>query len=165
MLDGANVHVSMVGFDDGSEHMRVLDGRKVPSINSNLTATADVTAVRQLKTNKGVAFIGTTKKAPFDVPTEVAAALLLQANPNGSPSSDVMFPYANGMTITRRDEGLWIVDFEERSMQEGACYEAPFEHVRKQVYPLRKFHREPRQQQKWWLLARSCPDMQAAIRA
>src|SRR6266567_5589238 len=33
VLDGANVHVSMVGFDDGSEKKRVLDGKPVSVIN------------------------------------------------------------------------------------------------------------------------------------
>jgi type II restriction/modification system DNA methylase subunit YeeA len=37
VLDGANVHISFLGFDDGSEQERVLDGRSVVSINSNLT--------------------------------------------------------------------------------------------------------------------------------
>ena len=36
ILAGANVHVSMVGFDDGRRNARVLDGKPVATINPNL---------------------------------------------------------------------------------------------------------------------------------
>ena len=36
--DGAAVHVSMIGFDNGTEKTRVLDDEAVPNINSDLTA-------------------------------------------------------------------------------------------------------------------------------
>src|SRR5438067_11450247 len=42
MRDGANVHVSMIGFDDGSETQRLLNNHSVASINPNLTALADL---------------------------------------------------------------------------------------------------------------------------
>ena len=38
ILDGANVHVSMVGFDDGSEKERDIDGERVETINANLSS-------------------------------------------------------------------------------------------------------------------------------
>src|SRR5690606_32763931 len=37
VLDGAAVHVSIVGFDDGSESSQILDGHSVPAIHANLT--------------------------------------------------------------------------------------------------------------------------------
>jgi len=40
ILDGAAVHVSMVGFDAGGEPSRVLDGQSVQTIHSNLSAYA-----------------------------------------------------------------------------------------------------------------------------
>jgi hypothetical protein len=49
ILDGANVHVSMIGFDDGSEKTRTLDGDAVLEIHSNLTSATDVTQARKLK--------------------------------------------------------------------------------------------------------------------
>lgn len=47
MLRGAHVHVSMVGFDNGSETKRVLDGGRVATINANLSATAATTQARR----------------------------------------------------------------------------------------------------------------------
>jgi hypothetical protein len=46
ILDGANVHVSMVAFDNNSEPNRILDGNTVAVINSNLTSIADLTSAR-----------------------------------------------------------------------------------------------------------------------
>jgi hypothetical protein len=46
ILDGANVHVSMIGFDCGAEKHRQLDSHNVAEINSNLSAaSADITSV------------------------------------------------------------------------------------------------------------------------
>jgi type II restriction/modification system DNA methylase subunit YeeA len=61
ILDGANVHISMVGFDDGSEEQVALDGRPVSSINSNLTSSVDVTAARRLRENDAVSYQGPVK--------------------------------------------------------------------------------------------------------
>ena len=60
ILDGAAVHVSLVGFDDGQEHCHELDGRVVPSINPNLTAASDTTTC-----NRGsmVTFCGQSRRA------------------------------------------------------------------------------------------------------
>src|ERR1019366_2527052 len=49
VLSGASVHVSMIGFDDGSEKVKRLDGKPVSEINPNLTAHADTTEARVLR--------------------------------------------------------------------------------------------------------------------
>ena len=46
------------------------------SINANLTAGIDLTRVHRLAENRGVAFMGDTKGGPFDIPAEVALAML-----------------------------------------------------------------------------------------
>ena len=67
ILAGANVHVSMIGFDDGTEKTHVLDGKEVAAINSNLTSHVDVTQARSLAANFDVSFRGTQKSGDFDV--------------------------------------------------------------------------------------------------
>ena len=57
VLNGANVHISMVGFDDGSEQSRTLDGVPVLAINANLTSTADA-ASAQPEAELGAVFHG-----------------------------------------------------------------------------------------------------------
>ena len=51
----------------------------------------------------------------------------MPANPNGRTNADVLKPWVNGMDLTRRPAGKWIVDF-GWTMSEGdaALYEEPF---------------------------------------
>src|ERR1017187_2852054 len=90
ILAGANVHVSMVGFDDGSETIRNLNGKSVEVINPNLTATSDVTTATELKSNLDIAFMGTTKGGAFDIVEGLALELLCAPNAHGKPNSDVV---------------------------------------------------------------------------
>jgi hypothetical protein len=60
VLDGANVRVSMVGFDRNEQTERVLDGKAVPVINVNLTSQADITQARTLRANENIAYMGDT---------------------------------------------------------------------------------------------------------
>jgi hypothetical protein len=164
ILDGANVHVSMIGFDDGSETERKLDANPVETINANLTSATEVGRAVALEANTLIGFIGVAQKAPFDVSADQALAWLSLNNPHGKPNSDVLIPIRNATDITRRPRDVWNVDFGlDMSLEEASRYEAPFEHVRKTVYPLRVNHREARQTRYWWLFARPCPDMREAL--
>ena len=65
VLDGAAVHISVVGFDGGSESERELDGHPVPAINANLTVGVDLTDAQQLAANLNTSFQGPVKVGPF----------------------------------------------------------------------------------------------------
>jgi type II restriction/modification system DNA methylase subunit YeeA len=70
ILEGAAVRVSMVGFDDGSERGRILDNATVVEINSDLTATVDLTRAVMLHENAGISFQGPSPKGSFDISPE-----------------------------------------------------------------------------------------------
>ncbi|MCC6626919.1 MAG: class I SAM-dependent DNA methyltransferase, partial [Chloroflexi bacterium] len=165
VLDGAAVRVSMVGFDGGAEQSRALDGGAVPSINADLTAAADLTTAGRLPENVGLAFIGGMKKGQFDISDAVAQSMLATTgNPNRRPNSDVIRPWVNGLDLTRRPRGMWIVDFGvDMTEAEAALYELPFEYVRAKVKPERDLVRNPLERSRWWLHARPAPDLRAAI--
>ena len=62
--------------------------------------------------NAGAAFMGDTKNGAFDIAGDLAREWLrLPANPNGRPNADVLKPWVNGMDLTRRPAGKWIIDF------------------------------------------------------
>jgi hypothetical protein len=67
ILDGASVHVSMIGFDIGTEATKTLDGDLVANITTQLSTGADLSKSRKLTANCGLGFIGVAQKAPFDV--------------------------------------------------------------------------------------------------
>ena len=144
MIDGAAVRVSLVCFsrdDDESVSGAQLDGQPVDEIYADLTARrggagVDLTEARRLPENADVAFMGDTKGGPFDVSGDQAREWLrLPANPNGRTNADVLKPWVNGMDLTRRPAGKWIVDFGwTMSASDAALYEEPFRWVKEHVY-------------------------------
>ena len=72
-------------------------------------------------------------------------------NPNGRPNSDVLGPWMNGMDVTRRLSDKWIVDFGWHMVrEEAALYEAPFQHAKERVYPMRQRNRRESYRENWW---------------
>ncbi|MEI6787233.1 MAG: DNA methyltransferase, partial [bacterium] len=164
ILDGANVHVSIVAFDDRSETSRTLDGETVSTIHANLTAVSDTCAANSLIANIDIGFIGVAQKAPFDISHEEACLMFRECNPHGRPNSDVLVPIRNAMDLTQHTRNIWNIDFGlDMPLEKAARYEAPFNRVEKTIRPLRINHREPRQAKYWWLFARPCPDMREAL--
>ena len=147
MIDGAAVRVSLLCFarpDDTAAFGARLDGQVVDEIYTDLTARSggagvDLTGVRRLPQNAGVAFMGDTKGGPFDIAGDQAREwLCLPANPNGRTNADVLKPWVNGMDLTRRPAGKWILDFGFKvTVGDAALYEEPFRWVKERVYPMR----------------------------
>ena len=160
VIDGAAVRVSLVcfaGADDAYRPETRLDGEPADEIHSDLTARRggsgiDLTGARRIPANMEVAFMGDTKGGPFDVPGDLAREWLrLPANPNRRPNADVLKPWVNGMDLTRRPAGKWIVDFGwEMTEADAALYEAPFQHTRENVYPMRRRNRRESYRVNWW---------------
>jgi hypothetical protein len=163
VLDGATVHVSMIGFDDASESYRILNGAPVAQIHSDLTAGANVTRARRLKENTTTSFIGIQKSGPFDFPIQIALEMLSKPNPTGLCNSDVIRPYLNALDLVRRPQDVWIVDFNELPLEFAANYEAPFEYVKRTVKPMRDEIRRERHKQQWWLYGESRQGMRLAL--
>ena len=135
VVDGAAVRVSLVCFShpSGQREPVRLNGEAVDQIHTDLTAVSaragvNLTCAQRLSENAGVAFMGASKKGPLDIPGDLAREwLMLPANPNGRTNADVLKPWQNGMDLTRRPAGKWIVDFGwTMSEGEAALYEEPF---------------------------------------
>jgi len=165
ILDGAAVHVSMVGFDRGEEAKRELDGLPVQQINSDLTTALDLTQAQRLAENCDIAFMGDTKGGSFDISHEVASEMLAAGgNPNGKPNSDVIHPWVNARDITSRLRGMWIIDFGTDMPEEAASeYEKPFAHVLVHVKPKRDTNKRAAYREKYWLHVEPRPGMRAAL--
>ena len=173
VIDGAAVRVSLVCFsraDDESAAGARLDGQPVDEIYTDLTARrggvgVDLTGVRRLPENAGVSFMGDTKGGPFNVSGDQARAWLrLPANPNGRNNADVLKPWVNGMDLTRRPTGKWIVDFGlNMSVGDAALYEEPFRWVEEHVRPTWDKQRVAERRDQWWLHHRPRPNMWVAL--
>ena len=163
VLEGAAVRISIVGFDDGSELDRALNGATVQSINSSLSIGADLTAAQRLKDNLSIAFMGDTKGGPFDIPGTLAQQMLDSPNPHGKSNCEVVKPWVNGRDIVERGRGMWIIDFRDMSAEQAALYEAPFEYVSTHVRPTRANNRRALYTNNWWWHMEPRPGMRRAL--
>ncbi len=143
---------------------RILDGKAVSCINANLRATADTTTAKPLGANQGLSFMGDTKGGAFDIPEAVAMEMLRAPNPHGRPNSDVLVPWINGLDLTRRPRGMWIIDFGVDMPQEKAArYEQPFAHVERHVQPEREKNKRQAYRERWWIHVEARPAMRRCI--
>ncbi|MBN2476782.1 MAG: class I SAM-dependent DNA methyltransferase [Pirellulales bacterium] len=164
ILDGAAVHVSMVGFDAGTESHRVLDGTPVTQINPNLSADADTTAARPLAPNLNMCYMADTKGGAFDITDAYALQMLRNPNPHGKPNSDVVVPWANGLDVARRWRDMWIIDFGLGTpLDVAAQYELPFQHVEQKVRPLRANNKRKSYRERWWIHVEPRPAMRSVL--
>ena len=154
VVEGAAVRVSLVCFAPSDAGLPVcMNGAPAGRINSDLTTgDSDLTATRSLTRNVGVAFMGDIKRGAFDISGDQAREwLCLPANPNGCLNAEVLRPWVNGMDLTRRPAGKWIVDFGDTiSETQAALYEAPFGYLREQVKPFRQRNREKASRDFWF---------------
>ncbi len=168
MVDGASVRVSLVCFGHEEAGLPVyLNDEESTQIAADLTAgKADLTKAGKLLTNRSVAFVGDQKSGPFDIPGDTAREWLrLPANPNGRPNADVLKPWVNGMAVTRRPAGKWIVDFgDTMSEAEAALYEIPFAYVQDHVWPMRQKSKVKGIQEVWWQHWCPRPEMWRALK-
>lgn len=159
VLDGAAVRISIIGFDDGSEQRKNLNGSDVAHINPDLTATVDITMAKRLPENRDLAFEGDKKAGPFDIDAETATLMLrAPVNVNGRSNADVVRPWVNGRDLAGRSQNKWIIDFgTDMPEAEAALYELPFEHVVRRVKPERDVNRDAWSRENWWLHQRPRP--------
>ena len=164
VLDGATVHVSIVGFDDGSQPDRTLDGHRVEVIHSDLTADAKVTEAETLPENADLCFQGVQKGGPFDITSEQAEKMLeLPLNPNGKPNADVVKRRLIGRDVVQRNQNGWLVDFVDMPESQAALYELPFEYVRTHVKPKRESNNRKHRRENWWLHNDNNPRLRTAL--
>jgi type II restriction/modification system DNA methylase subunit YeeA len=162
VLNGATVHVSMIGFDNSGQPEHILDGNPVSEINADLTSNVDLTKAKRLEENTSIAFMGITPAGPFAISDTVANAWMKLQNPNGRSNSDVLRPYFNGQDMVSNYRKMWIIDYGVGTrMDVASLYEAPFEYIVKNVKPARMQQRSTIQE--WWLHERSRPDMRLAL--
>ncbi|MBI3829439.1 MAG: class I SAM-dependent DNA methyltransferase [Planctomycetes bacterium] len=166
ILDGANVHISMVAFDAGTEKVRQLDGKATDQISPNLmSGSADITKAVCLGTNKDFCFQGPVIVGPFDIELEEARKMLHTPNPKPICNSDVIRPLCNASDITQQDRGLFVIDFGKKDLSNSSIFEAPFEFVKRVVKPIRDKNRDRQRRDRWWMHGRSGEEIRKATKS
>ncbi|MDT7521368.1 hypothetical protein RAE21_02940 [Rhodoferax sp. TBRC 17198] len=165
--EGAAVRVSLVAFGHADQEA-CLNSTSVALIAADLSAQdaaggGDLTTATKLSANAEASFIGTQKNGPFDVPRETAVAWLAQPNPHGQSNAQVVRPWANGLSVTRRPENLWVVDFDKMSEADASLFELPFAHAAQHVKPTRLELRRDWHRLHWWSHGDPRPAMKLAL--
>jgi hypothetical protein len=165
VLDGADVRVSIVGFDQGLEPTRALNEVHVDAINADLTGAAAVSTALALTENMDLCFRCDEKGGPFEIDDATARRMLAApTNANGRRNLDVVRPFVNARDIMQRPGSDWVIDFgPDVPCAEAAMYELPFEYVRETVKPVRETSRSQKERALWWLHRRPAPDMRRAV--
>jgi hypothetical protein len=165
--DGAAVRVSLIAFGRASQGA-VLDGYTASSITADLSAqligdSTDLTKAVKLKGNGAASFIGTQKNGPFEIARNTAVEWLALPNPHGKSNALVLRPWVNGLSVTRRPQGLWVVDFDKMSEADAGLFERPFEHVVQFVKPTRTELRRDWHRDHWWCHGDPRPAMKTQL--
>ncbi|MDE2908564.1 MAG: class I SAM-dependent DNA methyltransferase, partial [Chloroflexota bacterium] len=146
ILDGAAVRVSMIGFDDGAESAKTLDGVVVNEINPDLTGTDYISAALRLEENRDLSFMGLSPTGNFSIDENLAQEMLAADEQN----AEALRRYISGKDITARDRLNWIVDFSELDLRQAEQYQIPLRHLLDHVKPYRDNHRNKKLQEYWW---------------
>jgi hypothetical protein len=165
ILDGAKVHVSIIGFDDGSEQDVMLDGEPATHINPDLNTDIDVTTAYVLKDNSGLCFEGDVLWGRFNISASEAHRMMASTgNPNGRPNTDVIKRRCAGEDITERTPKSYVIDFGvDMSLEDASAYVEPFEFIKTYVYPERAGATDESAKERWWLHWRPRPEMRIAL--
>ena len=169
--EGAAIRVSLVCFSGNFEGLPVMLNGKLAgeiyadlSVGDNGLKTKDITKAERIKQNAHLSFQGSVKVGNFDISGETARKWLKSTNPHMKPNSEVLRPLRNAKDLTSRPRDAWIVDFFKRSEIESALYENPFEHVVKNVKPLRLDNNDNFRRLNWWLHGRTGDDIRSAVK-
>jgi hypothetical protein len=164
ILEGANVHVSMVGFDNGGEAERSLNGKRVPDINANLSTAADLTKARRLPGNQNLSFLGSCKGGDFDVAEAEAVNLLTSTGHiRRKPNSEVVRPVKNSEDLLQRPGDRWIIDNADLTLAQAEIFKKPHAIVVTRVKPHRDLNRDRWLRENWWRPQRMRQEMRASI--
>ncbi len=164
ILAGATVHVSMVGFDSGTEVLRTLDGTSIPSIESNLSRHTALPEAKPLQENAETCFLGVMKAGAFDLDEEMVVKMLAAPNPHGIPNSEVLRPRFTARDILQRTGGGWIIDFGcDTEEVDAAKFQGPFGYVESNVKPERLQNRRKSLAQWWWIHGEPRPGLRNAL--
>ena len=156
------VHVSVVGFDDGSELFRCVDGVTAVSINPDLSVGTNTTIARQLVENLNLVARGIETGGPFEI-TDTEAQLFAHDPRNVA----VLVPIVNGCDVTERSRHMWVIDFEQTPTIPPEKYTVLFNLIKERWHheisdSSRK--RPPKMRDNWWLFRRSGEKLRELVR-
>ncbi len=159
----AKVHVSIVNWSQEIAGGYRLDGLDVPTINTSLRSTVDVSEAMELRVNKGRCFQGVIPLGKGFNVNPATAAEWLAADPR---NAEVVKPFSMGSNLAKNPLGQpdrMVIDFGEMELEQAEKYELPFAQVRSLVKPERDKNRRETRRLNWWRYGENAPKMRRAL--
>jgi SAM-dependent methyltransferase len=159
----ANVHVSLVNWSKQSPKAYHLDNQTVSVISSSLKSTVDVSGASRLNQNLNKCFQGVIPVGKGFLVTEQQVQKWIHSDPK---NSDVLKLFSMGANLAQNPNGKperWIIDFDNRTLEDANDYHLPFEYVKQYVKPERELNREAVMREKWWRFKRTNEVMRKAL--
>jgi hypothetical protein len=163
----ANVEVTLLtispALGDGSAS---LDGAIVAEISSRLD-TLPESQPKQLAANRRRCFQGSIVLGKGFILSSAEAAQVIEQDPS---SKECLFPYLTGEDINSspaHEPSRWVIQFDERTMDEAMAYEALWQIVTDRVLPERRDRdakQYPRMVLEWWKHWNNRQDLYEAVR-
>lgn len=143
---------------------RVADGITVSRISTLLEPAGQVDGTpARLAENENFAFIGCIVLGMgFVLEPDEAHAWIAEDDRN----REVLFPYLNGEDLNSRPDcsaSRWVIDFNERSINEASAFPIAFERIEELVFPERALNKKKPYRERWWRFGENCPGMRSAI--
>jgi hypothetical protein len=160
----ASLEVSLVWIGHAQDgESRTLDGREVRAITPSLDARSRVTGnPHRLAANANQSFQGCVVLGMGFVLEPARAQELIRTDRR---NKDVLFPYLNGEDLNSRPDcsaSRWVIDFNERSIEEAADYDDCFAIVQNEVKPVRQLSNRKVYRERWWQFAERQPALRRA---
>ena len=150
---------TLVQVDGNAE---VVSSTRVPRLNSDLTAHADVAQATSvaLRANTGLTSFGFMLNGPGFILEEEEASGLLAL---GRGHADIIRRYRNGRDIAQRPRNVSLIDFGLRTLEEAQQYPVLLDIVRDRVKPNRDAARRAGVRERWWRFAEARPNLRDAL--
>jgi hypothetical protein len=170
VIDGAQVRVSLICYDQIASGSRQLNGQTVDRVEHDLTEASLLLKAKLQPANKRIAFQGVKLNGPFQIDSDLARSMIAEPlNPNGLPNSRVIKRFFGNDDITQRDRDEWVIDFTEfPDGNEASLFTTPFEYTKKMVLDSRSSRgtgaaTETDRLKSFWLMQRPRPTLRKAI--
>lgn len=159
----AKVHVSIVNWCKQKPEKYYLDNQIVSQINSSLKSSMDVSQAVRLQANLNKCFQGVIPVGEGFIVTEKQVTDWIKAD---AKNQEVLKLFSMGANLAKNPHGKperWIIDFNDKSIEEASDYQLPYEYVKTNVKPKREHNRRDVTRINWWKYGEKRPAMRTAI--
>ena len=136
---------------------------KTGKISSRLELDIDLSSIKHLKSNEGIAVRGVGLVGTGFVVDQQKSVELGYGKVDGL--KERIKPFFNGRDIAQRPRNVLVIDLEGLSEREVSIqFPAVYQHVFERVKPERDTNREEYRRLNWWVFGRRHSDLRSAIR-